>query len=235
MNMKSKNTILPKSLALSLLAFFMVESLSQAAVIIDGVAGQEGSSRIRDWDGTVDGDGDLSQTEQANLVGSLSWGPVTHAAYSFQLTQKFNVEEADFSISWTGTFGSPTWNVDVYASRVDASGTIIASDFEASNLIMENFVTTTDSQGNFSLDSGGKLALADFLNANWEEDSYVFITLKTNPLLTAQAGSTGYIFGGGTTADGQLFLTEVAPEPSTLGLLFAGIIVMAAKRKKLFA
>jgi hypothetical protein len=160
------------------------------------------SSRIRD--SSYNGSGNLAQFDQALAVGALSWGPALHAGIAFQMTgaSAADLLAADFSISLSGQSGAPDFNVDVYASRVSADGTILASDYQASTLLMADFVTTSSTSGTYSLDATGQSNLLAYLESNWLEGSYMIITLKTSPVATS-AATVGDIYNfGGATASG---------------------------------
>ena len=160
------------------------------------------SSRIRD--SSYNGSGDLAQFDQGLAAGTLSWGPALHAGIAFQMTGASAVDllAADFSISLSGQSGAPDFNVDVSASRVSADGAIVASDYQASTLLMADFVTTSSTSGTYSLDATGQSNLLAYLESNWLEGSYMIITLKTSPVATS-AATVGDIYNfGGATASG---------------------------------
>jgi hypothetical protein len=189
--------------------FYKVE-VTRKDVVVD--INNSSSSRIRDW--SVNGAGDLAQFDQGLAAGTLSWGPALHAGIAFQMTGASAVDllAADFSISLSGQSGAPDFNVDVYASRVSTDGTILASDYQASTLLMSDFVTTSSTSGTYSLDATGQSNLLAYLESNWVEDSYVFITLKTSPVAISAATTTdSYNFGGATASgasdDAELHVT----------------------------
>jgi len=67
---------------------------------------------------------------------------------------------------------------------------------------MADFVTTSSTTGTYSLDATGQSNLLAYLESNWVEDSYVFITLKTSPVATSAATVTDYYSFGFATATG---------------------------------
>jgi hypothetical protein len=77
---------------------------------------------------------------------------------------------------------------------------------------MADFVTTSSTSGTYSLDATGQSNLLAYLESNWVEDSYVFITLKTFPVAISAATTTdSYNFGGATASgasdDAELHVT----------------------------
>jgi hypothetical protein len=188
--------------------------VSPVGIVMD--INNSSSSRIRD--SSYNGSGNLAQFDQGLAAGTLSWGPALHAGIAFQMTgvSAADLLAADFSISLTGKSGAPDFNVDVYASRVSSNGAILASDYQASTLLMADFVTTSSATGIYSLDATGQSNLLAYLESNWVEDSYVFITLKTSPVASVAATvSDSYNFGGATASgasdDAELHVTIALP------------------------
>ena len=69
-------------------------------------------------------------------------------------------------------------------------------------MLRTDFVTTNSIPGNYSLDTTGQSNLLAYLESNWVENSYVFITLKTSPVASS-AATVGDIYNfGGSTASG---------------------------------
>lgn len=210
---------------------------TQATLInIDLAAGQESSARIRDTS-PFDGLGNSAQTEQNNQVGTITFGgdgASVHTGFAFLMTgtdSGGDITAANFSVNLTQNSGSPTWNVDRYANRVHADGAFLASDYEDGTLIMSDFVVKTDSPGSYSLDAGGQTALHTYMQNNWAENSYVFLSLKNAPIQTAPSTTESkiYTFGGNSNSTAQLQLT-VVPEPSILTLYGAGAAMLIAAR-----
>ncbi len=154
-----------------------------------------------------------------------------HAGFVFQMTgaSAAALQAADFSVSVTEMTGTPLYNVDVYVNRVASTADFLFSDFENGTKVMDDFVTTSSTVGNYSLDSTGRAKLLTYLRANWVEGDYVFITLKSDQadMIMGEAVSAYYKFGGGTewtagATDAQLSVTDAyrdIPEPASIGLL----------------
>jgi len=211
---------------------------SQAAVIIEDA----NYSRIYNTDQAGSG---TSLQLHTLYVGTKANGAGLdgHAGIAFQMTgaTAASLLSADFSISYTGGQGTPIYNVDVYANRVSSSSAFLISDFENGTKLMDDFVTTSDigSFGNYSLDAGGQANLLSYLQSNWVENDYVFITLKANTdpgFIMGEDANANYNFGGATTysagaLDAQLTLTVATPEPSTLGLMMMGAALLYSRRR----
>ena len=197
--------------------------------IINLAAGQDSSARIRDQ--TFGGNGTLVQSDQANQVGLLSFAAV-HSAFVFEMDgigDPSSIDTANFSVSLTSksTANLPTWNVDVYANRVSSSNAFENADYENGTLIMEDFVVTTDSPGSYTLDSTGQANLSTFLQNNWVDGSFVFFSLKSDPIQTALVtGDPRYTFGGSSSSDAQLSVSTAVPEPSVLALAALGVLLL---------
>lgn len=93
-------------------------------------------------------------------------------------------------------------------------------------------MTTSDTTGNYSLDTAGEANLLSYLQSNWVEDDYLFISLKAdtddNNFIMGEDENDNYNFGGGTSwtagaTDAQLNVTAI-PEPATSGLLGLGAL-----------
>jgi len=174
--------------------------------------------RLLDNSNPRDGVGD-STTLHNLVVGTKanSTGQAYHGGIVFQMTGITDgtlLTYADFSISLTGGQGTPIYNVDVYANRVASTDDLVASDFEVGTKLMDDFVTTSDIGNfvNYSLDSTGQANLLTYLQNNWVEGDYVFITLKANTdpsFIMGEDADANYNFGGAPTwtaeaADAQL-------------------------------
>lgn len=175
------------------------------------------SARIRD-DAAINGQGNTLQYNQGLNVGTLSYGPGTHAAIAFQMNGATAAEVlgGDFSISYNSKSGTPNFNVDLYYSRVSATGELLASDYQAANLVMKDFITTSSTPGNHSLDGLGRENLSFYIKNQWEEGSYMILTLKTSPVASTLAtASDFYSFGAaksdGTSDNAQLHVKIPAP------------------------
>jgi hypothetical protein len=198
----------------------------------------------------------LFNTDQAGSGGSISThtlvvgtksngsGQDHHAGIAFQMTvasaaDLLVADFANFSISRTGGQGTPIYNVDVYANRVSSASTFLVSDFENGTKLMDDFLTPSDGVGNYSLDATGQANLLSYLQNNWVEDDYVFITLKadTDPnFIMGEDANANYNFGGAVGAwsagalDAQLIVT--VPEPSSTALLGLGGLALMLRRKR---
>ena len=227
-----------KTKLLTLLIAILAIQDNHAATIftLDLAAGDDSSARIRDT-GSFDGLGDLAQTEQNNFVGTITFGgngAAVNTAFAFEMTGAINggsIYAADFSVNLDVIGGSPSFNVDVYANRVNADGTILKSDYENGTLIMADFVTTTDVVGSYSLDATGEANLLTYMQDNWVEGSYVFLSLKADPVQTSfPIANNNYRFGGSSTSTAQIQLA--APEPSSTALLGLGGLALMLRRKR---
>jgi hypothetical protein len=170
-----------------------------------------------------------------------------HAGFVFQMTgaSAAGLQTADFSVSLTDFDGTPIYNVDVYVNRVAATADFLLSDFESGTKVMDDFVTTSSTVGNYSLDSRGRAKLLTYLRANWVEGDYVFITLKSDQadMIMGEAVSANYKFGGAAdewtagATDAQLSVTDAyrdIPEPASIGLLMglgAGLMLVRRRRR----
>ena len=181
------------------------------------------TSRLLDGPGSGnwDGQGDTTAVHILNVgTKATSTGYNVHSGIAFQMTgaSAADLTSADFSISYTGKTGNPSaWNVDVYVFTRDASSSaFLASDYENGTKIMDNFVTTSSAIEVKSLDATGKANLLSYLQSNWVENEYVFITLKSDDSdfnIGADINNT-YNFGGSITtwtaegSDAQLRVRE---------------------------
>ena len=97
--------------------------------------------------------------------------------------------------------------------------------------IMADFVTTTDVVGSYSLDATGEANLLTYMQDNWVEGSYVFLSLKADPVQTSfPIANNNYRFGGSSTSTAQIQLA--APEPSSTALLGLGGLALALRRRR---
>ena len=227
-----------------LFATLAIQTSHAATVVTLNLGGvDETSARIRDTGSlvagmtTLDGNGNLAQDTQNNLVGTISFGgngAAVNTAFAYEMTgtaSGANITLADFSVDLISISGSPTMNVDLYVNRVDASGTIIASDFENGTLIMDNFVETTDIVGNYSLDTTAQAALLSYLQVNWVENSFIFLSLKSDPVQTSfTPANSFYHFGARASSTAQIQIT--VPEPSSSALLGLGLGSLLLRRKR---
>ena len=65
-----------------------------------------------------------------------------------------------------------------------------------------------------------------YLQNNWKEGDYVFISLQSDPLTMSGTASDFALFSG----DAVLNVTMI-PEPATIGMLGLGVLVLMAVRK----
>lgn len=212
-------------------------SLQASTVTLEDV----GFSRLYNTDQA--GSGDFMTTHFLNVgtkANSNGWD--MHTGLVFQMTgaSASDLLTADFSISLVGFQGTPIYNVDVYANRVSTTANFQLSDFEAGTKLMDDFVTTSDTTGSYSLDTTGKANLLSYLQNNWVEDDYLFISLKANTdasgFIMGEDENANYNFGGGTSwsagaVDAQLSVTAV-PEPATTSLLGLGAIGVLCTRRR---
>ena len=187
-----------------------------------------------------DGSGS-SATTHTMFVGTKANGAGWDGAggIAFQMTgaSAADLTAANFSISVVSIQGTPAYNVDVYVNRVSPSSAFLATDYEVGTKIMDDFVTTSDGAGNYSLNGAGQTNLLNYLSTNWVEDDYVFITLKGSSLIMGQDANHNINFGGSITTwapggtDAQLTITAV-PEPSSAALIGLGGVALILRRRR---
>lgn len=225
--MKSKTqTPVALILAAGLLVGFspLVQTVEATPITLDDV----NAARIQDGD--EDGNGDSVQQHQmwSGNIAADDWGVV----FTFQMTGLSDgslIDDANFSVTQDSAAGSPTLLADVFTR---ASTAINASDYElAATTLMSGFGGANALQ---ELDVGGQGALTTYLQSNWVENDHVFIRLKsaTFPVPAGQAYRFGTTQGGysGSSVDAQLNLS-VVPEPSVLGLLVLGGLLLGRRRR----
>ena len=224
---------------LILAGLFGTAIASQGATILS--IGDALGSRLIDT--TQNGSGTALSAHALN-VGTKSNGAGwdVHAGIAFQMTGAADgyLEAANFSTSYTGGPGTPLYNVDVYVNRVASTSAFVTSDYQNGTKIMDDFVTTSDigNFGTYSLDATGQANLLSYLQNNWVEDDYVFISLKANtdpaPLIMGEDANANYIFGswlGGVDNSDALLIVTV-PEPSSTALLGLGGLALTLRRRR---
>lgn len=163
-------------------------------------------------------------------AGAYNSGVDLVAVFSFQMSGVVPAEilSADFSSSLNVNALSDTSAFGLTASviRTNAASGGLASDFQAAGtVLMTDFDGDATTDGIASLDASGQTILANWLQTNWVEDEWVFISLK--PDNTNMFGSNNlYNF-----SDSTLVVTTV-PEPSSAALLGLGGIALLMRRRK---
>ena len=223
---------------LILAGLFSATIASQGATILS--IGDALGSRLIDT--AQNGSGNSLSAHSLNVgtkANGAGWD--MHAGLAFQMTGAADgyLEAANFSTSYTGGQGTPIYNVDVYVNRVSSSLAFQTSDYENGTKIMDDFVTTSDigSFGTYSLDATGQANLLSYLQSNWVEGDYLYISLKANtdpaPLIMGEDANANYVFGswlGGDNSDALLIVT--VPEPSSTALLGLGLSSMLLRRRR---
>jgi len=197
-------------------------------------------ARLLDTNSTFDGVGNITADHLVQVGTKQSGaGHAVNGGYAFQMTGSSSIylDAVDFSVSYDSKQLSPTWNVDVYATRVSSDSTFSASDYENGTLLMEDFVTTTSTFGSKSLDATGQANLFTYLQNNWVEDDYIFITLKADPVvLTNNDLNETYTFSSGAptweAGKSNALLIISVPEPSSTALLGLGLSSMLLRRRR---
>ena len=150
---------------------------AQADIIIPDTAGKRLVSFGQTGSGTSSADNGLNVGTKSNNAG---WD--LSAGFVFQMAGASaggDLLSADFSVTTTGSQGvSLNYNVDVWVNRVSSSPAFELADFQNGTKIMDDFVTVNTSGINYSLDVTGQANLLSYLQTNWSENDYVFITLK---------------------------------------------------------
>lgn len=216
-----------------LAGLFGASTANSATIVMDDAS----SSRITS--NTQSGSGTNLAGSGTNYVGTKSNGAGIdgHAGFAFQMTgaSASDLLSANFSVSYTGVqTAAPNYNVDVYVNRVSLSAAFEVADFQNGTKLMDDFVITSDSTGNYSLDTDGQTDLFNYLSTNWVEDSYLIITLKANTdpgFIMGEDANANYQFGSFGATDAQLTVTAV-PEPSSAALLGLGGLALMLRRRK---
>jgi len=230
--MKTHKTIL-KIIAASICLLGTALVSQGATIVMDEANSSRIFSTAQNGSGTTLGGGTLYVGTKNNQNGFDG-----HAGYAFQMTGASATDIlsfANFSVSYTGIQTAvPPYDVDVYVNRVASTSTFLVSDFENGTKIMDDFVIQSDPTGNYSLDAGGQANLLNYLQTNWVENEYVFITLKANTdpnFIMGEDANANYQFGSVGNTDAQLTVSIATPEPSTLGLFAMGAGLLAARRR----
>ncbi len=193
--------------------------------------------RVTDADHTT-GTGDANQLDVLD-VGNYGTGDRTRPVFVFLMTGKIpshTVTTADFTVTQTLPASAVTFDVVAHVIRTSATPTILNSDFQNSaQQLMTNFDNGNQNGGTVSLNSAAEMTLGSYLNTNWVEGNYVFITLKNTTYTTTtnfrllRYGNSG----GGWTAnstDAQLNITTI-PEPSAAFLGGLGLLCLLRRRR----
>jgi len=186
-------------------------------------------ARLLDTNSTFDGVGNTTADHLVQVGTKQSGaGHAVNGGYAFQMTGSSSIylDAVDFSVSY-----------DFYATRVSSDSTFSASDYENGTLLMEDFVTTTSTFGSKSLDATGQANLFTYLQNNWVEDDYIFITLKADPVvLTNNDLNETYTFSSGAptweAGKSNALLIISVPEPSSTALLGLGLSSMLLRRRR---
>jgi len=226
-------------------AFILLAGSAQAEVIT-----QANRSRVQDnhaIGGSGDGVGDA--VAAYGHFGYRDHGSVAsqnfqaHNVFAFLMTGISTADAglitaADFSVVVASTQGTPNWNTEVHAVRTAATSTILASDYQTSAATIASNFGDGNGVSNRLFDQSGvgddgvnTLASADqanlvtYLQNNWVENDYVFISM--------QESITGGENEWYNMDQAQPTTLTVVPEPSSLVLLLvaAGSFLVFRRRK----
>ena len=231
--MKTKYNSL--GLATLVSTFLMAAPAHAATLLLDDVEAR----RVQDTN--LDGLGDTTALDVLD-VGNYGTGDRTHPVFVFRMTGKnpsHIVTTADFTVTQTRPAGTntPTFDVVAHVIRTSASSTILVSDFEnTAQSLMPNFDNGNQNGGTVSLDSVAEMTLGTYLNTNWVEGNYVFITLKNTTYTTAtffellRYGNSSTSWAASSTT-AQLNVTTTIPEPSAALLGGLGMLALLRRRR----
>lgn len=164
-------------------------------------------------------------------------GPVASPFDTANLT--FKTQNID-----SNTISTTKVNTDLYGlSRRDAAAGVLpedhfigALDTTNATLLQDNILTPLASLANSSIDTdaGGDLALAAFLNAQYDggvgAGQFVYLRLNVDKGTTASA--TGYnVYTGNVTGSEPVITYTPLPEPASMGLLAVGAAGLIRRRR----
>jgi hypothetical protein len=148
-----------------------------------------------------------------------------------------DVSSANFSVTDTAN-NPPAPANDLFAVRISSSPTIELSDFQTSAADLQaNFANTTTG-GLQSTTLVGQTNLASYLQNNWVEGDYVFLSVAAQAGYNPDNGNY-YLLQLGNIGSTDATLTATVetavPEPSTYALMLAGLgaLVVFARRQRL--
>ncbi|BDS06645.1 hypothetical protein NT6N_16850 [Oceaniferula spumae] len=203
----------------------------EAATIISLPLGVQGRAIDNAPSGspTGDGSGDAFNGGAAQ-AGAYGSGVDLVAVFSFQMTglNPADILSADFITTQDNTNFSDGTTFDLTANIVRASSTStgLASDFQTVDTVLMNNFENGHVAGSVSLDPSGENTLANWLQTNWVEDDWVFISLSTG--VNMEPGGTNNLHN----YSGSQLLVDTVPEPSSTALLGLGGIALLMRRRK---
>ena len=217
-------------------ACLLMAGVSQAEIITTNIT-ETADTRINDTDNdgagnsikpTIDNNRLIGYYYKDNGEGAVDTTLNMTLVYAFLMTgvtDPSQITAADFSVTQSAV-GS---DFDINASIIRTSDT---ADFEYSDYqtigtsLMEDF-SSNDVVGSKSLDTTGQSSLVTYLQNNWVEGQYVFISLQSDPLTLTGTASDYAKFN----ADGVLSVMTI-PESATIGMLGLGAFLLMAIRKQ---